>query len=393
MEKPKYTLPYQEYYHTLIEDAPIQVQWISETKGKGLFATKHIKEGDCIYQETPLVSAQLLWNKKNGFLACLHCQKSLETPINMARRLSEKHDLPELEFSSCSNNDTSLYVKCDNCNEIFCSEECKEQANELHHRILCTHNDPEHPVLKLQESWMSMHHPPEALSIMLVARIYASIIQAMDNDLTKEESIKPFTIFHTIQPNNKSSIDMFKFLKGDFEQNLEKLHQLIVKAIYDKRVDDWFSFEGFKKVVGIVAFNGLGIGTSSLDEYYQNLLELDSPNKNSALEKINSIFALAQEKSSDLVCDGSGLFEVLSTCNHNCVPNVCVAYPFNDYTACLMAKRNIKPGEELCLCYLDRKDVEENFLTRKELLKGFYGFECDCEKCLKQCDCEKCLDE
>uniref|UniRef100_A0A3B4XA33 SET domain-containing protein n=1 Tax=Seriola lalandi dorsalis TaxID=1841481 RepID=A0A3B4XA33_SERLL len=40
----------------------VEVRFIDNIKGKGLFAKRSIKKGDSIFIERPLISAQFLWN-------------------------------------------------------------------------------------------------------------------------------------------------------------------------------------------------------------------------------------------------------------------------------------------------------------------------------------------
>ena len=49
----------------------------------------------------------------------------------------------------------------------------------------------------------------------------------------------------------------------------------------------------------------------------------------------------------------------------------------------MIALKDIEEGEEINLCYLD--DAEELPLeTRKETLRDFYLFDCQCERCKKE---------
>uniref|UniRef100_A0A1A8FWS2 SMYD family member 5 n=1 Tax=Nothobranchius korthausae TaxID=1143690 RepID=A0A1A8FWS2_9TELE len=66
----------------------VEVRFIDNLKGKGLFAKKSIKKGDTIFTERPLVSAQFLWNDLYKYKACEYCLRALETAEENARRLS-----------------------------------------------------------------------------------------------------------------------------------------------------------------------------------------------------------------------------------------------------------------------------------------------------------------
>ncbi|CAB1325661.1 unnamed protein product [Coregonus sp. 'balchen'] len=63
---------------------------------------------------------------------------------------------------------------------MYCSNECRQAAADQYHRALClgsSQEDPNHPVNKLKDAWRSMHYPPETSSIMLMARMVATVKQ------------------------------------------------------------------------------------------------------------------------------------------------------------------------------------------------------------------------
>ncbi|KAL1461426.1 hypothetical protein WDU94_013326 [Cyamophila willieti] len=63
------------------------IQFISELKGRGLFAKKAYKKGDLIFEESPLVCAQFSWNVAYGYLACENCMRPLETAEENAQEI------------------------------------------------------------------------------------------------------------------------------------------------------------------------------------------------------------------------------------------------------------------------------------------------------------------
>jgi len=97
----------------------------------------------------------------------------------------------------------------------------------------------------------------------------------------------------------------------------------------------------------IVALNGLGIGTSSFDEFVYDLNEMEEgEEKEERLDQVEKIYSKMNEVSGEfVVCDGSGLFRYGSMLNHSCSPNAMVTYPFNDNSFCLIATRDIKVFE------------------------------------------------
>jgi hypothetical protein len=76
------------------------------------------------------------------------------------------------------------------------------------------------------------------------------------------------------------------------------------------------------------------------------------------------------------VCDGTALFALTCCANHSCTPNVQLTYG-DDHTGMLVALRDLAPGEELMINYVDRE--QPRALRQADL--AHYGFECTCERC------------
>ena len=73
---------------------------------------------------------------------------------------------------------------------------------------------------------------------------------------------------------------------------------------------------------------------------------------------------------------GAGLFELISTINHSCVPNCVVSFNGSS-EATIRAVRSIAEGEELSICYVD-SGAE---LHARQSQLATYGFECVCKRC------------
>lgn len=71
-----------------------------------------------------------------------------------------------------------------------------------------------------------MHYPPETASIMLVARILASIIQRQDREILKNELL--LLCHNTVNEEDEIA---HKLLGKEFENQLEMLRDLTIKAL------------------------------------------------------------------------------------------------------------------------------------------------------------------
>ncbi|XP_064428386.1 histone-lysine N-trimethyltransferase SMYD5 isoform X4 [Mirounga angustirostris] len=209
----------------------VEVRFVNSAKGKGLFATQLIRKGETIFVERPLVAAQFLWNALYRYRACDHCLRALEKAEENAQRLTGKPGqvLPHPELCAVRKD---LHQNCPHCQVVYCSAECRLAAAEQYHQVLCpgpSQDDPLHPLNKLQEAWRSVHYPPETASIMLMARMVATVKQAKD----KDRWIRLFSQFCNKTANEEEEI-VHKLLGDKFKGQLELLRRLFTEALYEE---------------------------------------------------------------------------------------------------------------------------------------------------------------
>ncbi|XP_033256389.1 histone-lysine N-trimethyltransferase SMYD5 isoform X4 [Orcinus orca] len=350
----------------------VEVRFVSSAKGKGLFATQPIQKGETIFIERPLVAAQFLWNALYRYRGehisptpegcwaqqplrmeetCDHCLRALEKAEENAQRLTGKPGqvLPHPELCTVRKD---LHQNCPHCQVTYCSTECLLAAAEQYHRVLCpgpSQDDPLHPLNKLQEAWRSVHYPPETASIMLMARMVATVKQGQ----------------------------------------LELLRRLFTEALYEEALSQWFTPDGFRSLFALVGTNGQGIGTSSLSQWVHacDALELKPQDREQLDAFIDQLYKDIETATGEFLnCEGSGLFVLQSCCNHSCVPNAETSFPENNFLLHVTALEDIKPGEEICISYLDCCQRERSRHSRHKILRENYLFVCSCPKCLAEAD-------
>uniref|UniRef100_A0A8D1IXV7 Protein-lysine N-trimethyltransferase SMYD5 n=1 Tax=Sus scrofa TaxID=9823 RepID=A0A8D1IXV7_PIG len=327
---------------------PVEVRFVNSAKGKGLFATQLIRKGETIFVEQPLVAAQFLWNALYRYRACDHCLRALEKAEENAQRLTGKPGqvLPHPDLCTVRKD---LHQNCPHCQVMYCSAECRLAAAEQYHQVLCpgpSQDDPLHPLNKLQEAWRSVHYPPETASIMLMARMVATVKQVSPPDLPREAE------------------------------------SVLLSS-------QWFTPDGFRSLFALVGTNGQGIGTSSLSQWVHacDALELKPQDREQLDAFIDQLYKDIEAATGEFLnCEGSGLFVLQSCCNHSCVPNAETSFPENNFLLHVTALEDIKPGEEICISYLDCCQRERSRHSRHKILRENYLFVCSCPKCLAEAD-------
>ncbi|XP_064421011.1 histone-lysine N-trimethyltransferase SMYD5 isoform X2 [Latimeria chalumnae] len=346
----------------------VEIRFINNVKGKGLFATRGIRKGEVVFIEKPLVSAQFLWNALYRYRACDHCMRALETAEENAKRLSGNPALVLPHPEQCGVR-KELHESCPQCQVQYCSPECKRVAYERYHRVLClgpSREDPEHPLNKLQEAWRTMHYPPETSSITLMARMVATVKQAKDEGLW----MNLFSQFCSRTANEEEEI-IHKLLGEKFKGQLEILRKLFAEVLYDERLSRWFTPEGFRSLFALVGTNGQGIGTSSLSQWVHGCDALDLPTrKREQLDAfVDQLYKDIEKVTGEFLnCEGSGLYILQSCCNHSCIPNAEVSFPDNNFLLHLTTLIDIQPGEEICISYLDCCQRDRSRHSRHKIL-------------------------
>lgn len=74
------------------------------------------------------------------------------------------------------------------------------------------------------------------------------------------------------------------------------------------------------------------------------------------------------------------------TVNHSCIPNMFALEGVDPWSKLqevrFYAIRDIDVGEELTRCYEDKVLLEENVVMRRAWMRTFWGFDCQCVKCI-----------
>uniref|UniRef100_A0A0K8TT51 Protein-lysine N-trimethyltransferase SMYD5 n=1 Tax=Tabanus bromius TaxID=304241 RepID=A0A0K8TT51_TABBR len=355
-------------------------------KGRSMIARKHFKTGEVIFEEEPFVSCQFSWNTAYGYAACNHCMRPLETTEQNVRRLANDPTI-RLPFPEhCPTKEwVSQMVTCSRCGVSYCSEDCRHEALQKYHKVACMgvfQDDMTHPINILNEKWKHMHYPRETGTIMLIVRLLAMYKQSID----KEEFLKTLKSFQSIVFNEELSI-FHKMLGTNFENQLQELYSAYVSAFASEELSMFLDVDTFKSLMGLIGTNSQGIATSPLSQWVKKVSELDLPSEQKIqLDKyIDDLYYKIDQFAGDFLnTEGSGLYILQSKINHSCVPNAESSFPYSNDILVLKALRNILPGEEICVSYLDECQLSRSRHSRQKELRENYLFICKCPKCESQ---------
>ncbi|XP_066248603.1 histone-lysine N-trimethyltransferase SMYD5 [Euwallacea similis] len=360
----------------------VEIRNLPSSKGKCLYATSNIPEGTIIFEEEPLVSCQFSWNACCKYKACDHCLRPLETAEENVRRLTGNSVL-ELPYLECCQTKQLEITSCPACGTQYCSEWCRVTALEQYHKVICLQTLNRSKVLpleQLEETWKQMHYPPETSSIFLIVRLLARILQAPNS----EEAIQTTLGFCHRTINEETEL-AHKFLGDKFIGQVGLLREMVINALPNQRISQFLTPEGFQSLIALIGTNGQGIGSSPFSAWRQNVEQLDlpSPEKEEINSFIDKIYDDIENHTGDFLnSEGVGLYLKQSCANHSCDPNAEIQFLHNNFKLSLVALRDVKPDEEICISYLGDCELNRSRHSRQKLLKENYIFECDCPKCI-----------
>ena len=156
--------------------------------------------------------------------------------------------------------------------------------------------------------------------------------------------------------------------------------ELLAAALADASFPALFHLRLYGALMGMFEQNNLGIYVASpVPGWVDALASLPDAQRLPALEAAGPCIEALGDAAEEAAAEGSGFFALHSCTNHSCLPCAHVFKREQDATgaAVVLALRDIAPGEEVTLSYVDEGAP---WAERAEALAE-YGFACDCDKC------------
>lgn len=391
----------------------LEVRYIDNKKGKGLFAKRDFKKRELVLVEFPFCVARIP-SELNGITrnsACDHCLKYIGPLENQLLDLVEKcatalninvKDFQwELPFKDdCLPTKIVEPIPCPYCNHVFyCSEKCRQSAWDQYHEVMCPGSavGPDDPYILFEK-----HAFKYCDNFFLLEKMLAIIIQQtrkLNGDTNAAWS--PWRFFL-----KTSWIDLMCEQMARPNDNLSELRQEIIrrlvlcldllkKMFYKPEKDDprvlqhFFTLEFLDNLMGLGNINCACMNVwSPFNDYLRCVMEKHTESEPLFLERVVPMVLLAQHyKRIPPFANGIGICVVHSCLNHDCNPNTYSVGGFGlgksekqimeegeEARISIVALRDIKKGEEITINYLDFENVPVT--ERRKLLKQKYLFEC-----------------
>ncbi|KIP06875.1 hypothetical protein PHLGIDRAFT_30281 [Phlebiopsis gigantea 11061_1 CR5-6] len=309
----------------------VQVKYFDAYKGKGLVATEKIAEGTVVWKEDPFILAPEweIYDLQIASAACTYCS----TPLGSAALAI-----------SCQGS-----AKGPSCSARFCSRLCLSRSGRTHPLLCSAQNPSSVPLLAFarRHEWMALHALAQCTARVLLSEQQDEMTFTSDWEVVRglaqlgmEERAKGGWM-GSAEPDRKTWKKAYDFFIRAFkepatEPERKRLSKILKRPIRKAVAEELFEYDAFLR----------GLGRMSLN----------------------------------LEAHG-GLYVLHSHMNHSCIPNISVRH-LDQRTALsritVIARRDIEPGEELFITYVNPQMPLEN--RRKQLLEWGFG-ECKCSRC------------
>lgn len=179
-----------------------------------------------------------------------------------------------------------------------------------------------------------------------------------------------------------------KLLGEKFTSQIYELQQAFAQVFAeDEPLHRFLTLEGLTQIFAMIGTNSQGIGTSSFAGWVKNVGELNLQEKQQTEVDafIDAIYSTLDETVGQFLNnEGAGLYLTQSKINHSCNPNAEIRFPFSNSKLQVIALREIKPEEEICISYLDECQLNRSRHSRQKYLQENYLFMCECDKCQEE---------
>uniref|UniRef100_H3ALH6 SMYD family member 5 n=1 Tax=Latimeria chalumnae TaxID=7897 RepID=H3ALH6_LATCH len=293
----------------------VEIRFINNVKGKGLFATRGIRKGEVVFIEKPLVSAQFLWNALYRYRGKVKVLKFLDNCF-LSAWFPPGSCLETLPHPGQCCVRKELWESSPHPQVQYCSPECKRVAYERYHRVLClgpSREDPEHPLNKLQEAWRWVCGPNAGSLLCRFDSLAHFLPQAKDEGLW----MNLFSQFCSRTANEEEEI-IHKLLGEKFKGQLEILRKLFAEVLYDERLSRVSAVSGRRTAEHVFqeSLNLIG-SVSSLSQWVHGCDALDLPTrKREQLDAfVDQLYKDIEKVTGEFLnCEGSGLYILQSCC-------------------------------------------------------------------------------
>lgn len=287
-------------------------------------------------------------------------------------------------------------LQCTNCTGLFCSSVCKDAYFlEMTSCCQCIH--------AMEIVLQTLSTNSDNVAIIMASRIFCSLLKNYRTLNNKIDDLKDLC-------GTASDIQVLELgvqsrdEEGTINFSLLSVYDALCSNVYGMTTQEKsiFSLEWFSRLAAVSARNGFAVRTESPFRPYHAALLRAAGGRGTEKHQVwmkQIAHTLGSEKLqrtmdrdvADLVAaQVVAIFTLAARMNHSCDPNAMVSSgEFVDCHIDVVAKRDIRPGEEITISYINNQgrtsSSQRDRNRRIRELERKYLFTCDCLKCLPKC--------
>lgn len=375
-----YSAYVQNYFKPLIGSKEIEIKYINQLRGRGVFAKRDYMKSEMVYFESPLMSHRNVEEKSMDVAFKEACSYTMKSVMDIDA-LKRPFDYEMKAYFQKNNIGNPIFVPCphckddDLCAERYVSENIQRKAWNEYHQILCVGiNGANHPYKALVEKSKAIQRTNPLFIIRMMAHMVQRAKNIAKEDVNKVksksqiaiEAMEPYSMFITNQeigPLDEETVEVLRTILGTDQYN------------------DIVSLETYRNLNGAILRNAQALNPISdvhmmINATPRSKLETVLFSFNANMKTTDQF--LADHYGQSLCISGTGLFLIANSTNHSCDPNLVATSATNNYMVTMIALKDIKQGEELTISYVN-KDMD--YTDRQAKLKEMYLFDCKCDRC------------
>jgi SET domain len=383
------------------QDPPVQVRHIPG-KEFGLVATRAIPQGQAVFAEQAALGAVI--PMPNSYYCPSHCATCLQCMEPASSLFGEDEDAlplshlwPHPEF--CQEwkeaverdddeeedilvldkylHDSHGRILCRHCKTLFCSTDCHTTFKSKIMNDCCRYQ-------KLQQDLDDLvysHDDTKSLSDYWEVLLAIRMLCRLQNDDRLVDAMKGMCG----QADQLATLQVGLCLDDKKTYTVTPFYELLCDSlVLDEKV---FSLEFFERLVIVCKRNAVEMYPISLFSAYETALRRACPQEASSLLAKTVRKQLATSRM-DLYSMGTirccAVLFLFARLNHSCDPNLEIRDLGPQPAVELVALREIRPGEELSICYLSEDCQKRAAPQRNQQLESRYLFTCLCSRCVEE---------
>jgi SET domain len=335
---------------------PVRIA-IDEHGGKQMVACRRLKRGDAVFVELPLVVVQKTYNA-DEVTACDHC-------LRMLREVSGSWLLPGgAEPVQCEHGE------CAQDGAFYCSSECRAEAFEQYHRLLCTglttSSRKQAAMRQFQIYGRQLTWRFKLAGRIIAMSMLSNERRAAFNRLCRQKWAR-FSIY---DPRAGAS-EHDEMAGGDMAKWARSKDTYIAEASAALRM----ALAGAETAAHAALLTRAHM-SRLLGAIDMNAADVEVERQLKSNDRSRAAVAASRPR-----VIGTGIFALHSTMNHSCEPNAVVVGGLvgaTDARIRVQATRPIYACEPITIAYVD---VSLPLQDRRKCLAGSYLFECACRRC------------